>query len=102
MAGDPIMKARINNLFYITLSISFIILLIPSHYKMGVYTPNYLGWFWLLVCLPTTLITFIWAGIQDIKNKIWRELVIRVLIFISILIISFGYWFYKAHESGNL
>jgi|APTNR8051073442_1049403.scaffolds.fasta_scaffold00157_52 hypothetical protein len=96
------MTKTIGIIFYISLTMSFILLILPPEITWGVYTPNYLGWFWLLVCLPTTLITFIWAGIQDIKNKIWRELVIRVLIFISILIISFGYWFYKAHESGNL
>jgi|SRR5690606_36074876 hypothetical protein len=96
------MNRKVNLIFYLGLATSVLLFLLPPEYKMGVYSPNYLGWFWLLVCLPVTLITFIWSGISDIMTKSWRALTIRIVIFIAVFFISVTYWFYMAYEAGNL
>src|SRR6478752_3001629 len=92
---------KIDSIFYIALIISFIVLLLPAQYKAAIYSLNYLGWFWLLICLPTTAVTFIWSGIQDLKSENWRRLSIRGVVFVSVLVISIGFWFYRAHELGT-
>lgn len=76
------MNTRVNTLFYIILMISFIVYLMPGHDKMAVYTPNVLGFFWLLVCLLIPAITYLWSSILDLKQKNWRSLIIRSVIFI--------------------
>ena len=59
----------IKKTFYICLIFSFVILLIPGEYKIAVYTPNILGWFWLVILIPLTLITFVWLLISDLKKS---------------------------------
>ena len=96
------MQKRINLVFYLGLVLSFAILILPYQYKAAVYTPNILGWFWLLVLLPGTLVTLIWASIINIRSRNWRQFKTRMLIFVSVILISVAYWFYKANEMGNL
>jgi len=85
-----------NFTFYIALISSIVLFIIPSEYVMGVYSPNILGWIWFVVTLPLTFISFIWAGISNYKNKNWKELAVRSLIFIIVIFFSVAYWFYVA------
>lgn len=88
----------VKNIFYICLIFSFVILLVPGEYKIAVYTPNILGWFWLTVLIPLTFITFILLLISDFKKNRKKTLLIRSLIFITVLVASVGYWFNLYHN----
>lgn len=96
------MNDKANSIFIISLTMSLLLFLLPPEFTWGVYSPNYLGWFWLLLCLPVTFISFVWSSTQDLKNRNWRRLIIRVSIFVSVAIISVVYWFVQAHKAGNL
>lgn len=93
---------NLNRLFYISLILSFIIFLLPIEYKMGVYTPNILGWVWLTILTPITLILFQFLLITDIKNKRKKQLFNRCVSFFAIIILSIFYWFYQAIKKGNI
>lgn len=93
---------KLDFLFYLVLIISLVLLLLPSEYKMAVYTPNYLGWFWLVICLPTTLLLFIWLLIKDVRSKNWRVLTNRTSIFILTLFLSIWYWLYMTKKLEDL
>ncbi len=93
---------KINIIFYFALTLSFLIFLLPYQYKAAVYTPNILGWIWLVGLLPLTIVTFIGAGINNYKKKNWKELKMRSLVFLITIIVSVGYWFYVAYQHGNL
>lgn len=95
------MKTK-STVFYISLSVTVLIFVLPPEYTMGVYAPNYLGWFWFIFCLPFTLITFIWSTLLDIRGKQWKSLWVTVTIFVIALTFSIGYWFYMAYRAGNL
>jgi len=91
------MNTRLNTIFYVALAVSFILWLLPPEYNMAVYTPSYLGYFLLVVCLPVTLVTFVWVGILDLKSGIRGRLAIRTIVFLLILLISAVYRCYMAH-----
>lgn len=90
---------KLNYIFYISLVLSFIILLFPLEYKMGGYTPNILGWIWLILLIPVTLITFFYLLITDLRNKTnKKELLRRTIFFLAIILLSIMYWFYQAKK----
>jgi hypothetical protein len=98
-------QKKLNLYYYISLFISIIIYVLPTKYKMAMYTPNYLGLFWLFILIPIMLILFIWLLILDIKKKDYKELIKRILIFVVIISFCIGYWFYrfyKIKELGNI
>ena len=88
------MNFNLNKIFYILLAFSAILYFLPPKITWGIYTPNFLGWFWLLFLIPLTFITFIWLLISDLKKKRKQKLIIRSLIFMMVLVVSVGYWFY--------
>ncbi|AXG72266.1 hypothetical protein KORDIASMS9_04535 [Kordia sp. SMS9] len=92
---------RINNLFYIGLLVSFLIFLLPSEYKMAVYTPNLLGWSMLVLSLISFSIYF-WLLIIDFKKKNYKRLQKRTLFLVIIIGVSVAYWFYQAYSLGNV
>jgi len=92
---------KINIFFYLGLFTSFILFLLPSEYKTAVYTPNYLGWFMLLLT-ALSFLTYFWLLIIDYKKKNIKRLVRRTLFLVTILIASVAYWFYKSYTLGNL
>jgi hypothetical protein len=96
------MRNIVNITFYGSLMSSFIFFLLPARITMGVYSPNAFGWFWLVVLIPVTLITFAWAGSQDVRSNNKKGLIIRVLIFTVVLLVSAGYWYLQANHAGNL
>jgi hypothetical protein len=92
---------KINTFFYLGLFTSVIIFLLPSDYKTAVYTPDYLGWFMLLLA-ALSFLTYLWLLIIDYKKKNFKQLIRRTLFLVAILIASITYWFYKAYTLGNL
>ena len=88
---------KLNLLFYLSLPLSFIIFLIPSEFKIAVYSPNYLGWFLLIILLPTTLISFIWLTVLDFKKNNKQNSVKRFLLLFIIIVLSIIYWKYKVN-----
>ena len=91
-----------NKSFYISLILSFAIFMLPPNFKVGVYSLNILGWIWIALIIPLTLVTFVWAGIISIKNKSWQELKLRSIIFICAILITIGYWYFWAYQYGNV
>jgi hypothetical protein len=69
---------------------------------MGVYSPNALGWFWLAVLIPATVVTLIWACVLDVKEKNKKALTTKVLIFLTVVLVSVGYWFYQAGQVESM
>jgi cell shape-determining protein MreC len=93
---------KINIIFYVALTLSFLIFLLPYQYKAAVYTPNVLGWIWFIILLPLTIVSFIVAGIINIKNRSWPELKLRSIIFVCAILLAIGYWYFWAYQYGNV
>ena len=93
------MIAKLNTAFYAALTVSFVLFLLPSEYKMGVYTPNYLGWFFVFGCLPITFLISLWLNVINIQTKDWKTLIIRNAVFLLVIIISTAYWFYGFYQN---
>ena len=36
---------------------------------MATYSPNLLGWFYLIIALPMTIISLIWLTVLDLRNN---------------------------------
>jgi len=92
---------RIELIFYCALTLSFLIFLLPPQYKAAVYSPNALGWTWFLGLLPLTAVSFVVAGIINIKHRNWKGLKIRSAIFICVILLSIGYWYYMISQHGR-
>lgn len=61
-------KLKLNFLFVLALTLSVILLILPPEFTMALYTPNILGYFWLIVFIPITFITFLILTFQDLKK----------------------------------
>jgi hypothetical protein len=78
---------NLNYIFYTSLIIGAIFFLIPPEFKMAVYTPNVLGYFWLLGILPIVLISFLWLTYLDFKtDKTLRNVITRTLALASTIV----------------
>jgi hypothetical protein len=89
------MKSKLSLVFYTLLLSSFLILFFPTQFKVAGYSLSILGWIWILIFIPSTVFLLIWLVIKDINKRNWSDLIIRGLIFITILTISVGYWILK-------
>lgn len=96
------MKAKFNLVFYVSLIFSVLFFIVPVKYVMGVYSPNILGWTWIIVCFSFTLISFVLAGVFDVRKRNWSSLKIRILILLSTVALVVVYWFFRAHQAGNV
>ncbi len=86
---------KLNIIFYLSLLLNLVLLIFPIDFKMGVYGPNFLGWFWIIFLIPLSIITFLWLLLIDLKNKKTRQLLKRtIILFISISFFII-YWIYK-------
>jgi len=83
---------NINKLFYIALILAVIIFMLPIEYRMGVYTPNIIGYLLVLVILPLILISYLYSIYLDIirKNGIKHFVIRTILLAISIALV---FWF---------
>lgn len=80
----------LNTVFRILLILSGIIYLLPSRLLMGVYSPNYLGWFLILFLIPIVFILFIWLSILDLKRHKINFLIKRLLVLLLVFGLSLG------------
>jgi len=94
--------SKLNITFYLSAILVFILLIIPPRFKMGVYGPNYLGWFWAIILIPTSIIAFLWLLVLDIRNKKVNESLKRTLFFLIVIGFSIVYWFYQIKKNGNI
>jgi phosphoglycerol transferase MdoB-like AlkP superfamily enzyme len=76
---------RIVNVFYIILSTSVILYLIPGRYKIAVYGMNYLGWI-TVASVILTFVLFIILSYLDIKNQKFKSLFKRLAILAFIIV----------------
>ncbi|MEN8885356.1 MAG: hypothetical protein ABF246_03115 [Winogradskyella sp.] len=70
-------------IFYVILSVSIILYIIPGKYKIAIYGLNLLGWV-TVISVILTFIIFCIITYLDIKNKNYNALVKR---FIALIII---------------
>lgn len=84
---------NLNSIFYVILFLSGGVFLLPSDYKIVVYTPSIIGWFLLLVLIPILIITFFWLLIKDLREKNTKKLIIRFLVFLFVIGLCAIYWF---------
>ena len=93
---------RIDYIFYISFSLSFILFVLPIKYTWVGFGPTIIGWIWIALLIPISLISFLWKTVFDIKNKRLKEMTKRTLFFAIIIYISISYWFYLAKSLGNI
>ena len=91
--------SKLNITFYVSIFLAFILLIVPPRFKMGVYGPNFLGWFWTIILIPVSLITFLWLLVLDIKGKRKKELLKRTILFFIIIGASVAYWLYQTKKN---
>ena len=82
-----------NTVFYIALFLAAFIYLLPSDLKMSIYGPSYLGWFLVLINIPSVFTLFIYLLIIDLKKKNTKKLLIRTLLFFLSIVVCIFYWF---------
>jgi hypothetical protein len=93
---------KLNNIFYVSLFLSFFLLLLPPESKSAIYGPNYLGWFWISINIPTVILLFLYLLFIDLKNNNTKKLLKRILYFLVIIVISIIYWLYQSKKYGNI
>jgi hypothetical protein len=96
------MIKRLNIIFYVLLASSFIVFLLPPQFKVAGYSLNPLGWVWVLVLVPGMFITFVWSSSLDLRDKNKKALTVRVLIFVTVLLVSVGYWYFQASRTESM
>jgi hypothetical protein len=95
---------KLNNIFYVSLFLSFFLLLLPPESKSAIYGPNYLGWFWISINIPTVILLFLYLLFIDLNNNNnnTKKLLKRILYFLVIIVISIIYWLYQSKKYGNI
>ncbi len=96
-----ICKKKLRSAYYVFLIVSIIIYIIPGKFKMAVYGLNYLGWLTIVVAILTILM-FLWLLILDIKNKNFKALFKRIIVFILALLVCVIYSYYDQARNENL
>lgn len=87
-------------IYYIFLVVTVTIFLIPSKYLVAGYTLSIIGWLWVLILAPSTLILFIWLSIKDARSRNWKSFTVRLAPFLSMVCI-YVFWLYsKMQEFG--
>ncbi len=80
------LKIKLNRVYYVCLILFLFILFIPVKYKIAVYGPNYLGWFWALLT-PIILTLYFWLLIRDARRK---ELKMKIIYRTLFLLLTIG------------
>jgi hypothetical protein len=93
---------KLNNIFYVSLFLSFFLLLLPPESKSAIYGPNYLGWFWIIINIPIVILLFLYLLFIDLNNNNTKKLLKRILYFLVIIVISIIYWLYQSKKYGNI
>jgi hypothetical protein len=88
--------------FIVSLLLIIIITILPPEYKMATYTPNFLGFFWLLVCMPLMFISFLAGSIINLKKNNLKTFMLRLITLVAGLAICIGVWFYQANALGHI
>ncbi len=89
-------NANFSLIYYALQIISLVILCLPTHLKMAVYTPNIFGYIWLFT-YPLILIGFIFLSIYDIKNGNKKSLRNRGIMFIAFISVTVGLWYFLVY-----
>jgi ABC-type polysaccharide/polyol phosphate export permease len=90
---------KINLIYVLSIFISLVILVLPSNYKMAVYTPNILGYLWIIT-FPIIIACYIYLMLKKGRKKNERRK--DSLIFIIFVLFTILYWIYQATRAGNL
>ncbi len=89
---------KLSFIFYAGLIVFLVLLLLPVKYKLGVYTPNLLGWLLLFVVVPIVLITYFWLCSIEWRTNNLKKLFIRTIVFVFTILISCLYWYGKSQQ----
>lgn len=66
---------------------------------MGVYIPNFLGWFHFVALIPLCFIIFLISVYKNIKDKKYKVLTTEFIVFGFMLSFCVLFWFYKTGDS---
>ena len=72
-------NTKLNFLFYILLFLTLVISCLPKNYVMAVYTPNILGYVFLVFMLAIVLL-FIYLFFTDIMLNKYRQILTRTVV----------------------
>lgn len=93
---------RINSIFYVSTILAYMLLLVPIEYKILVYSPSLLGYFWLFVTIPVSVISLIYLLYMDIRAKKYNSLVKRIIFYIALLVLFVLTSLYLRYNYHNL
>lgn len=91
-------KSKVNLIFYVNTILAYILLLVPIKYKIEIYSPSVLGYFWLLVTIPVSLISLVYLSYIDIRKKQYKSLVQRSIFSVFILVLFVITWIYLSNS----
>lgn len=87
------MKTRLHIAFYILLALTVIVRFLPMDWLIGIYSPSFLGWIWVLGLLPSTVILFLILLFKDIKTGRWKDLGFHSLALLMGVALVMLHWF---------
>ena len=88
---------KINYIYIFSILISLVILILPSNFKVAVYTPNILGYLWLIT-FPIIIACYIYLMLKKGRKKSERRK--DSLIFLIFILFTIIYWIYQATHNG--
>lgn len=91
--------SKIKLFFHLSIIISLIIIVLPVDYKNAIYTPNILGYIWILL-FPIILICYSYLMLKSSFTK--KTKLQETTILILFILITVCFWFYQANKDGNL
>lgn len=68
----------------------------------GIYTPSIIGWFWVGLLIPLTILSYFISIIYQFKIKKFKRIVYNSLLLFIVILISIIYWYYNAKKLGNI
>ena len=85
--------------YFISITLSLVLLILPTNYKNAVYTPSILGYIWLLLFL-IILICYIYLMLKTNRKR--KNMIKDSFIFFIFIIFTLSVWIYQANLARNL
>jgi len=96
------MLKKIDFLLYASMLVFIIILILPTEYRIEIYSPSLIGYLWLLL-IPIIIGLLFLSSYLDFKSKKNKiKIIKKILLFIGFVIISIIVWIIQAKKEGNI
>lgn len=78
------------------------ILILPTEYRIDIYSPSIIGYIWLLLIPIIIGLVFISSYLDFKSQKNKMKIIKKILFFIGFVIISIIIWIFQAKKKGNI